>query len=81
MTKLNSKAGEEFNTEWIIDWENWVFFFFAFNFSKALTDLEFLISTLRLFHTFMPCGKKVFLKDFVLEKGDLITDADTDLKE
>ena len=23
--------GKEFNTEWIIDWENWIFFFFAFN--------------------------------------------------
>ena len=29
----------------------------------------------------MQYGKKVFLKDFVLDKGDLTTEADTDLKE
>ena len=28
----------------------------------------------------MPYGKKVFLKDFVLGKRGLITEADTDLK-
>ena len=29
----------------------------------------------------MQYGKKVFLKDFVLDKKSLITEADTDLKE
>ena len=29
----------------------------------------------------MQYGKKVFLKDFVLDIGGLITDTDTDLKE
>ena len=29
----------------------------------------------------MQHGKKVFLKDFVLDKESLITEADTDLKE
>ena len=29
----------------------------------------------------MQYGKKAFLKDFVLDKGGLITEADTDLKE
>ena len=29
----------------------------------------------------MQYGKKIFLKDFVLDKEVLITDADTDLKE
>ena len=48
------------------------------NFLKALTDLEFLISTVRLFHSFMQYGKKVFLKDFILDKEGLITEADTD---
>ena len=56
-------------------------FFFAFNFLKALTDLEFLISAVRLFHSFMQYEKKVFLKDFVLDKEGSITEADTDLKE
>ena len=42
---------------------------------------EFLISTVRLIHSFMQYGKKAFLKDFVLDKGGLITEADTDLKE
>ena len=50
------------------------------DFFKVLTDLEFLISTVRLFHSFMQYGKKVFLKDFVLEKRGLITEANTDLK-
>ena len=31
MTKSKFKAGKEFNTKWIIDWENWVFFFVVFN--------------------------------------------------
>ena len=58
------------------------FFFFSHLviFFKALTDLEFLISTVRLFRSFMQHGKKVFLKDFVLGKEGLITEAATDLK-
>ena len=79
MTKLKSKAG---NTEWIIDWEYLVLFFsHLISFLKALTDLEFLISTVRLFYLFMQYGEKLFLKDFVLDKEGLITEADTDLKE
>ena len=79
MTKLKSKVG---NTEWIIDWEYWVLFFsYLISFLKALTDLEFLISTVRLFYLFMQYGEKLFLKDFVLDKEGLITEADMDLKE
>ena len=83
MTKLKSKAGKEFNTEWIIDWEYWVFFFFShlINFLKVLTDLEYFFLTVRLFHSLMQYGKKVFLKDFVLGKEGLITETATDLKE
>ena len=83
MTKLISKAGKKFNTEWIVDREYRVFFFFfsyLVIFFKALTDLEFPISTVRLFHSFMQHGKKVFLKHFVLGKEGLITEADTNLK-
>ena len=70
------------NTEWIIDWEYWVLFFsYLISFLKALTDLEFLISTVRLFYLFMQYGEKLFLKDFVLDKEGLITEADMDLKE
>ena len=63
-----------------------LFLFFCFShlikFFKALTDLEFLILTQRLFHSVMQYrGKKVFLKDFVLDKGGLITEADTNLKK
>ena len=61
---------------------SFLFFSHFINFLKAPTDLEFLISTVRLFHSFMQYGKKVFLiKDFVLAKEGLITEADTDLKE
>ena len=60
---------------------SFLFFSHLINFFKALTDLEFLISTVRLFHSFMQYGKNVFLKDFVLDKKGLITEADTDLKE
>ena len=60
---------------------SFLFFSHLINFFKALTDLEFLISTVRLLHSFMQYGKKVFLKDFVLDKEGLITEADTDLKE
>ena len=38
-------------------------------FFKAQTEFEFLISTVILFHSFMQYGKKLFLKDFVLDKG------------
>ena len=57
-----------------------VFFLALINFFKVLTDLELLISTVRLFHLFMHYRKKVLLKDFELDKSDLITEADTDLK-
>ena len=61
---------------------SFLLFLHLINFFKALTDLEFLISTVRSFHSFMQYGKKkVFLKDFVLYKGDLITEADIGLKE
>ena len=60
---------------------SFLFFSHLINFLKALTDLEFLISTVRSFHSFMQYGKKVFLKDFVLDIGGLITEVDTDLKE
>ena len=62
---------------------SFLFFLHLINFLKALTDLEFLISTstVRLFHSFMQYGKKIFLKDFVLNKEGLITEADTDNKE
>ena len=82
MTKLKSKADKEFDTERIIDWEYWYFSFsHLINLFKALTDLEFLISKVRLVRSFMQCRKKVFLKDFRLGKGGLITEADTDFKE
>ena len=58
-----------------------VLFLHLIKFFKALTDLEVLISTVRIFHLFYPNRKKVFLKDFVLDKEGLITVADTDLKE
>ena len=60
---------------------SFLFFSHLVIFFKALTDLEFLISTVRLFHSFMQYGKKVFIKGFVLGKEGLITEADTDLKE
>ena len=50
--------------------------FLFFDFFKVLTDLEYLILTVKLFHSFMQYGKKIFLKNFVLDKR-----ADTDLKE
>ena len=66
----------------VLDWEYWVFFFsYLIIFLKVLTDLEFLVSTVRLFHLFMQYGKKVFVKDLVLDKESLITEFDTDLKE
>ena len=60
---------------------SFLFFSHLVIFFKALTDLEFLISTVRLFHSFMQYGEKVFIKGFVLGKEGLITEADTDLKE
>ena len=56
------------------------FFLHLINFLKALTDLEFLISAVTLFHSFMQYGKKVFLKDFILDKECLITEGDMNLK-
>ena len=72
--QIEVKVGKEFNTEWIF------FFLHLIIFFKALTDLEFLISTVRLVHLFMQYGKKVFLKGFVLDKEGLIAEADMDLK-
>ena len=43
-----------------------------------LTDVEFLIPTLRLFHSFIQYGKNVLLKDFVLVATGLIIQADDD---
>ena len=60
---------------------NFLFFWHLIDLFKALTDLEFAIQTVRLFHSFMKYGKKVFLKDFVLNKRGLITEVDTDLNE
>ena len=56
-------------------------FLHLINFLKALTDLECLISTVRLSIQLCNTGKKVFLKDFVLGIGSLITEVDKDLKE
>ena len=60
---------------------SFLFFSHSIKFLKALTDLEFVISTVSLFDSFTQYGKKVFLKDFVLGKEGLITEADADLKE
>ena len=57
------------------------FFSHLINFLKVLTDLEYFFLTVRLFHSLMQYGKKVFLKDFVLGKEGLITETATDLKE
>ena len=42
------------------------------NFLKALTDLKIFISVVRLFNLFMQEEKKVFLKDFILDKEGFI---------
>ena len=55
-------------------------FFLAFDRFFQSIDLEFLVSTGRLFHSFVQYGKKLFLKEFVLDKKGLITDTDTYLK-
>ena len=82
---MKSNAGKDFNTKLIIDWESWVFFFsHLINYLKSLTDLGFLISPVKLFHSFMQYGKKVFLQDLVLHKEGLIAEAEgliRDLKE
>ena len=49
-------------------------FFFTYN-----CIFENIISTLRLFHSFMQYGKNVFLKGFVLDEIDFIIEADADL--
>ena len=54
------------------------FFLHEIDFPKILTDLEFLI--IRLFDSFTQYRKKAALKDFVLQKMGLITEADNDLK-
>ena len=45
---------------------------------KMLIDLEFLISTFSLFHSFIQYGKNVPLKDFFLVVSDLKIQADDD---
>ena len=81
MTKLKSNSGKEFNTKWIKDYGYLLFtFLHLINLFKILTDLEFLVSTVRLFHSFMKYRKNVFLKEFLLGKKGLITEADTDIK-
>ena len=45
-----------------------------------LIDLAFLISAVRLFHSFIQYGKKYFLNDFVLEGKGLIAEVEADLK-
>ena len=49
-------------------------------FKKQITDLEFLILTVRLFRSFIQYGEKVFLKDFFLDKMGLIIETDADFK-
>ena len=49
-------------------------------FLKILSDLAFLISTLRLFHSFMQYGQNVFFKDFVLDGIDFLIEANADLR-
>ena len=51
------------------------------NFLKALTDLKNFISVVRLFNLFMQDEKKVFLKDFILDKEGFIIETVSDLKE
>ena len=51
------------------------------NFLKALTDLKIFISVVRLFNLFMQDEKKVFLKDFILDKEGFIIETVSDLKE
>ena len=45
-----------------------------------LIDLAFLISTVRLFQSFIQYGKKDFLNDFVLEGKGPIAEVEADLK-
>ena len=45
-----------------------------------LIDLAFLISTVRLFHSFTQYGEKDFLSDFVLEGKGLIVVVEAALK-
>ena len=68
------------------------FLSFAYNrFLKMLIDLAFLIPTLRLFHSFIQCGKNVHLfiqygknihlKDFLLVGSGLTIEVDDDLSK
>ena len=52
------------------------FFSLTIDFLKMLIDLEFLIPTVSLFHSFIQYGRNVILKDFVLVGTGLITEAD-----
>ena len=75
MTKLKFKTGKKFNTEWINRLRILSVLFFAFDRFFKNTN-RFRISyfnSLRLFNSFMQYGKKVFLKDFVLDKRGLKT--------
>ena len=45
-----------------------------------LIDLAFLISTVRLFHSFMQNRKKDMLNNFVLEGKGLMAEVEADLK-
>ena len=56
------------------------FFSLITEFLKILSDLALLISTLRLFYSFMQHGKNVFLKDFVFDGIAFIIEADADLR-
>ena len=65
-----------------VSWtENKAFFFsFKIEFLEMLSDLAFLISTFKLFHSFMQYGKNDFLKVFFLDGIDFIIEADADLR-
>ena len=44
-----------------------------------LTHLKFLISTVRLFHSFIRYRKKDFLNDFILEGKGVVAEVKADL--
>ena len=92
MTKLYSKTCKEFYTKCIINAKQRVFFLLlTIDFLKILIDLEFLIPTLRLSHSFIQYGKNVHLfiqygknihlKDFLLVGSGLTIEVDDDLSK
>ena len=83
MTKLKSKVGKDFNTEWIIDWANWLsFIFFALSqFFQSTNWFWISYFNRKVVQFIYAIREKVFLKDFVLHEGGLITEAGTDFKE